>query len=686
MAAIPALNYPITGPPKPSPAPADGKATLLCTVHFAKFSGSVPLRREIRDLQHNFPDQWTLYILGLQAFQQLDEKSDLSWYGIAGIHGRPYRPWGGVQGDNPAGWQGYCTHSSILFAPWHRPYLALFEQYLYQIIQKIAATFPTFTKARYQQAALTFRMPYWDWAAAPPAGDKYFPTVVGQPLIQIITPTSNNKPVQINNPLYSYKFNPLNPLKGDFPSAPESRWPTTLRYPTSGSATAKSQEQQVFDAMQSQFDSYQSNVYLIMRDPNYKQFDAFSNHQWASNNAPGTYGSIEDVHNSVHSETGGNGQMGDPDYAAFDPLFWLHHTNVDRQFAIWQALNPNSYAINKPSGDGTFSIQSGSQETSTTPLTPFNNATGKTYWTSEGVRSTATFNYAYPETQQWKYSTAQQYQTSVLVAVQTLYGATSNQFMQLMGVQTAAAPEQSSTQAENIVAGSSNAAQKPIGNGAASSSDGHNFLSNLLHSSAKAKPKPGDAIRGGEDFESEIGKPSEAPAAAEPIKYREYICNIRAPKHILHQTYRVRIFLGDFNSDPATWATEQSTIGTFSSFGKNPETTGCGKCIKDEARSLMISGTVPLTPILLKLYKNGDLGSFEVENVIPYLRQNLHWRVTLADGTEIDRGDVEGLKISVVSTEVRCAQGGFPEYSGEYEVHSEVTGGRPAGLGEGDRI
>lgn len=63
-------------------------------------------------------------------------------------------------------------------------------------------------------------MPYWDWAAAPPAGDKYFPTVVGQPLIQIITPTSNNKPVQINNPLYSYKFNPLNPLKGDFPSAP----------------------------------------------------------------------------------------------------------------------------------------------------------------------------------------------------------------------------------------------------------------------------------------------------------------------------------------------------------------------------------------------------------------------------------------------------------------------------------
>ena len=46
-----------------------------------------------------------------------------------GIHGRPYRPWGGVAGDNnvQGGWQGYCTHTSILFGPWHRPYLALFE-------------------------------------------------------------------------------------------------------------------------------------------------------------------------------------------------------------------------------------------------------------------------------------------------------------------------------------------------------------------------------------------------------------------------------------------------------------------------------------------------------------------------------------------------------------------------------
>ncbi|QSZ31852.1 hypothetical protein DSL72_001421 [Monilinia vaccinii-corymbosi] len=670
MAAITAFNYPITGPPKPSPAPADG---------------SVPLRREIRDLQRNFPDQWTLYILGLQAFQQLDEKDDLSYYGICGIHGRPYRPWGAAEGDNPGGWQGYCTHSSILFAPWHRPYLSLFEQRLCEIIQKIAATFPPATRARYQKAALACRCPFWDWAAAPPAGDKYFPTIVGQPFIQVITPTSNGKPVQIPNPLYSFKFNPLNPLKGDFANDQHSRWPRTLRYPTNASATAKSQDQLVFDAIESQFDSYQSNIYLIMRDPNYKRFDAFSNHQWASNNAPGQYGSIEDVHNSIHTETGGDGHMSNPDYAAFDPLFWLHHCNLDRQFAIWQALNPNSYAINKTSLDGTFSIMSGSQETSSTPLTPFKNATGQAYWDSDGIRHISTLNYAYPETQRWKYATEKDYQTSILAAVQALYGATSNQFMQMMGVQTAAAPEQITTQSKQDTEDASDAAQKPTGGDDTSSSGVQGFLSNILHHRNPSKSHHAETARGGEDFESEIGKP-EASTTVEPIKYREYIANIRAPKHILHQTYRVRIFLGDFNSDPTTWATEQATIGTFSSFGKDPETTGCGKCIRDEARSLMITGTVPLTPILLKLVKSGDLGSLETANVIPYLTRHLHWRVTLADGTEYDRNEVQGLKICVVSTEVRCAHGGFPEYSGEYDVHGEVTGGRPAGWTDGDRI
>ena len=35
------------------------------------------------------------------------------------------------------------------------------------------------------------------------------------------------------------------------------------------------------------------------------------------------------------------------DYSAFDPIFWLHHTNIDRLFSIWQAIYPDRYETSK---------------------------------------------------------------------------------------------------------------------------------------------------------------------------------------------------------------------------------------------------------------------------------------------------------------------------------------------------
>jgi tyrosinase len=78
--------------------------------------------------------------------------------------------------------------------------------------------------------------------------------------------------------------------------------------------------------------------------------------------------------------------------------------------------------------------------------------------------------------------------------------------------------------------------------------------------------------------------------------------------------------------------------------------------------------------------KKGHCGSLDKANVLPYLKDNLHWRVTLADGTEKDREEVPGLVVSVVSTEVALPVGQRPRYSGVYTVHPEITAGRPAGL------
>jgi len=81
------VNFPVVGPPKPSPAPADGmlNPAVMLWLGNLTFSGSVPLRIEVRDLQKN-ADQWNLYLLGLDAFKNnTDETKDLSYYGIAGM-------------------------------------------------------------------------------------------------------------------------------------------------------------------------------------------------------------------------------------------------------------------------------------------------------------------------------------------------------------------------------------------------------------------------------------------------------------------------------------------------------------------------------------------------------------------------------------------------------------------------
>jgi len=56
----------------------------------------------------------------------------------------------------------------------------------------------------------------------------------------------------------------------------------------------------------------------------YDRYGPFSKNQW-NQGQPGIYGSIEGVHDTVHGVAGGGGHMSVIPYAAFDPLFWLHH-------------------------------------------------------------------------------------------------------------------------------------------------------------------------------------------------------------------------------------------------------------------------------------------------------------------------------------------------------------------------
>ena len=47
---------------------------------------------------------------------------------------------------------------------------------------------------------------------------------------------------------------------------------------------------------------------------------------------------LEGIHNSGHVWVGGS--MGSIPTAPCDPVFWMHHAEIDRIWAVWQAANP----------------------------------------------------------------------------------------------------------------------------------------------------------------------------------------------------------------------------------------------------------------------------------------------------------------------------------------------------------
>ena len=120
--------------------------------------GGTQPRLEIRQLEAN-ADQWNLFMLAMQAFQNTDHSDPMSWYQIAGIHGMPYVEWNGVRGSNTD--TGYCPHSSPLFICWHRPYVALWEQQMLANAQTVVNQFQGADRTRYQNALGSLRHPYW---------------------------------------------------------------------------------------------------------------------------------------------------------------------------------------------------------------------------------------------------------------------------------------------------------------------------------------------------------------------------------------------------------------------------------------------------------------------------------------------------------------------------------------------
>ena len=362
-------------------------------------TGFRPLRYDISELQKS-GEAWDLYILALQKYSQTNQSDPMSNYQVsgelaprpyhvlqftqAGIHGYPRAPWDGAVGNGSS--PGYCTHSSILFPMWHRPYLLLYEQILWGHAQEIAAEYPPGERERYQKVALVLRIPYWDWAQK----NSEMPDIVSQDQVTINTPQG---PQTIPNPLNKYHFHPY--VASDF-GTDLPPYNSTVRMPDEAGLSRSAMINQNL-----------KNLTWYLHDYCYKMISSTHEYQQFSNAAaPNTTYSIEAIHGSVHNLVGGmlpnmNGHMTLFPYSAFDPIFMLHHCNVDRLVAIWQAIYPDSFVVPQPNGEDTYMAIQGALEDVNTPLYPFRADKNGTFHTSASVRSLKPFGYAYPDVIDW---------------------------------------------------------------------------------------------------------------------------------------------------------------------------------------------------------------------------------------------------------------------------------------------
>lgn len=352
-------------------------------------SGRCYNRRKLQTLQTTYPDQFNMFILALESMQAVAENNDLSWFGISGIHGAPYIPWQQPADGNYNTRLGYCVHGSPLFVPWHRPYMLLIEQVMVSHAKTIAARFTGSRAAAYQTAADQLRFPYWDWSDPVTRSD--VPAVMMQSTITVTKPNaSTGAPgtVTIPNPLFQYNFKSAATNRQYF-SGNYANWMSTTRNPLNTANPPTSRNDVANTAMRNSFTTRKSSTYQMF------SLTGFN----------GMASQLEGIHNSVHTIMGGTnplGHMSVTNVAAFDPIFWLHHCNVDRLSAMYQAIYPANQ-LQPVNAVATFARivpgTDGPQDNLMTNLYPFKMG-GGSYFKANEIKSAGTiwkYKYGYEE-------------------------------------------------------------------------------------------------------------------------------------------------------------------------------------------------------------------------------------------------------------------------------------------------
>ncbi|KDR79498.1 hypothetical protein GALMADRAFT_208846 [Galerina marginata CBS 339.88] len=611
-------------------------------------TGGAPNRLEINDFVKN-DKFFSLYIQALQLMYTKTTQADVqSFFQVAGIHGLPNITWDGATGDQPfdpdSQWGGYCTHGSVLFPTWHRPYVMLYEQILQQRAAEVAATY-TVDQASWKQAAANLRQPYWDWAAKAVPPDE----VISLTQVTITGPKGTK--IKVDNPLYHYKFHPIDK---SFP-APYSGWPATLRQPNSTRPNATDNVTRLKSVLRSAQSNITASTYSMLSRVH--TWPAFSNHTVGDGGS--TSNSLEVIHDGIHVDVGGNGQMADPAVAAFDPIFFLHHCNVDRMLSLWSALNIGVWVSPGDSEDGSFTLPPEAPVDKTTPLTPFWNAQ-TTFWVSTATTDTTKLGYTYPDFNGLDMANPQAVKTAIGNLVNRLYGSS------IFGSFAAAPPAALATTA--AFSTSSLAAEVPL----------------VSAEAPKAVPvaeAPAPAVAAEKaDAEKQAAFSITSAPHAHGTSHGhlvppnqglyDWTARIEFKKYELGTSFSVLVFLGAVPEDPEQWAVSPNFVGALHAF-VNSKAGHCANC-RNQVQ-LVQEGFVHLNQAIVK---HSGLNSLNPDVVEPYLTKELHWRVQKVDG---EPATLSSLEVSVIATPLSYPPGSMFPVPGSPRRHGHITHGRTGG-------
>jgi len=320
---------------------------------------------------------------------------------------------------------------------------------------------------------------------------------------------------------------------------------------------------------------------------------------------------------------GRGGHMSDTAVAGFDPIFFLHHSNVDRLLSLWAAVNPEVWVSEGPAEGGSYTISGSSSVDTNTALTPFWK-TQTACWDSSQTTGTGDLNYSYPEFNNLDMGDPDAVKTAIGNYINQQYGGG------VLSLVRGGAPL-------------SRFAQSPAAGGA-QATQGQGELPTTAAENDKEGPK-----------------------------FYDWTVRIHFKKYEVGGSFAVLIFLGEVPEDPSQWHAASTFVGAHYAF-VNGAASQCDNCRKQA--DLVVEGFVHLSSTIAE---RSGLSSFDPTVVVPYLKENLQWRVQAVDRTEVDLSRLPSLEVTVVSTPLTQAPGAIFPIPGDQQYHHHITHGRPGG-------